>query len=279
MGIMEPTDPGGRPPEPERPTPPRPAWPPPPPAASWPGQPPGSAPPGQQGWAPPPAPQGWPPPRRPPPGWGPRPQGPPGWGMPTRRRAEATSRVVVASVVGLLVLAVVAAVLVARPEVQVGSARGRSASGPRPSSHPTRAPTCRSCWPSGPRPSSTTTGRPSWPPSTSARSLLQGSRRPCSPACGRCRSRPSPTASTAPCVPRSLKRRYDAEQVYQARAEARYQFRGQDASPVLARDSFTFVLTGSGWRIAGPGDRQMRAATTSRSGTAARCGPCAAPAP
>jgi hypothetical protein len=56
----------------------------------------------------------------------------------------------------------------------------------------------------------------------------------------------------------SLKRRYDAEQVYQARAEARYQFRGQDASPVLARESFTFTLTGSRWRIAGPGDRQMR---------------------
>ena len=56
----------------------------------------------------------------------------------------------------------------------------------------------------------------------------------------------------------SLKRRYDAEQVHQARVEARYRFRGQDASPVLARESFTFALTGSRWRIAGPGDRQMR---------------------
>ena len=46
----------------------------------------------------------------------------------------------------------------------------------------------------------------------------------------------------------SLKRRYDAEQVYQARVEARYQFRGQDASPVLARESYTFALAGSRWR-------------------------------
>jgi hypothetical protein len=56
----------------------------------------------------------------------------------------------------------------------------------------------------------------------------------------------------------SLRRRYDADQVVQAQVQARYRFRGQDASPVLARDSFTFVHTGAAWRIAGPGDRQMQ---------------------
>jgi hypothetical protein len=55
-----------------------------------------------------------------------------------------------------------------------------------------------------------------------------------------------------------LRRRYDADQVVQAQVQARYRFRGQDASPVLARDSFTFVHTGAAWRIAGRGDAQMR---------------------
>ena len=55
-----------------------------------------------------------------------------------------------------------------------------------------------------------------------------------------------------------LRRHYRAEQVQQAPVQVRYRFEGQDASPVLARESFTFVLTGSGWRIAGPGDSRMR---------------------
>ncbi|HEX3211296.1 MAG TPA: hypothetical protein VH016_01895, partial [Actinomycetota bacterium] len=55
-----------------------------------------------------------------------------------------------------------------------------------------------------------------------------------------------------------LKRHYRAEQVQLAPVEVRYKFENQDASPVLARESFTFVLTGSGWRIAGPGDSRMR---------------------
>jgi hypothetical protein len=54
------------------------------------------------------------------------------------------------------------------------------------------------------------------------------------------------------------KRHYRAEQVQLAPVEVRYKFENQDASPVLARESFTFVLTGSGWRIAGPGDSRMR---------------------
>jgi hypothetical protein len=47
-------------------------------------------------------------------------------------------------------------------------------------------------------------------------------------------------------------------EVYRAQVETRYRFEGQDDSPVLARDSFTFVKTRSGWRIAGPGDASMR---------------------
>jgi hypothetical protein len=56
-----------------------------------------------------------------------------------------------------------------------------------------------------------------------------------------------------------LKARYDAAQVYQAQVQARYRFKHQDTSPVLARHSFTFVRTGGGWRIAGPGDRRQQA--------------------
>ena len=54
-----------------------------------------------------------------------------------------------------------------------------------------------------------------------------------------------------------LRRRYRAEQVEVARVQARYRFRGQDASPVLARTP-TFALTRSGWRIAGDGDDRFR---------------------
>ena len=51
-----------------------------------------------------------------------------------------------------------------------------------------------------------------------------------------------------------LRRRYAPDRVYLPRVEARYRFRGQDASPVLARYFYTFVLTRSGWRIGGQGD-------------------------
>jgi hypothetical protein len=50
-----------------------------------------------------------------------------------------------------------------------------------------------------------------------------------------------------------LRRRYRAAQVYLGQVQARYRFTGQDASPVLARYSYAFALTGSGWRIAGTG--------------------------
>jgi hypothetical protein len=55
-----------------------------------------------------------------------------------------------------------------------------------------------------------------------------------------------------------LRRHYHADQAIQAQVQASYQLRGQDASPVLARHSFTFVLTRSVWRIAGPGDSSQR---------------------
>jgi hypothetical protein len=166
---------------------------------------------------------------------------------------------VVASVVGLLVLAVVAAVLVARPEVQVGSAQ--RAIGQRPAAK----------LPPDPR-----TDLPKLL-AKRAEAIVDDDRAAFLATVDKrqkqyyrqqatlfARMRTVPFSSFAYRLdgtlrPRgSLKRRYDAEQVYQARAEARYQFRGQDASPVLARESFTFTLTGSRWRIAGPGDRQMR---------------------
>jgi len=56
-----------------------------------------------------------------------------------------------------------------------------------------------------------------------------------------------------------LTRRYHADQVSLGLVEARYRFTGQDASPVLTRHSFTFVHVPAGWRIAGPGDRRLRA--------------------
>jgi hypothetical protein len=47
-----------------------------------------------------------------------------------------------------------------------------------------------------------------------------------------------------------IRRRYAPAPVYLPEVEASYHFRGQDASPVLARFYYTFVWTGSAWRIA-----------------------------
>jgi hypothetical protein len=54
-------------------------------------------------------------------------------------------------------------------------------------------------------------------------------------------------------------RRYAPDRVYLPQVEARYRFKGQDTSPVLARLYYTFVLTRSGWRIGGQGDARPRA--------------------
>jgi hypothetical protein len=59
-------------------------------------------------------------------------------------------------------------------------------------------------------------------------------------------------------VPRPPPRGSTGNQAYQAQVEARYRFEGQDDSPVLARESFTFVKTRTGWRIVGPGNAGMR---------------------
>ena len=242
---MDPTDQGGRPPLPERP-PPGPAWPPPPPPASWPGQPPGSAPPGQPGWGPPPG----PPPG--PPGWGP----PPPPSPPTRRRVGW----ILAGLAGLLIVALVATVLAVRPRVQDGSAPPARAVGQRPA---TKVPT---------------DPRAELPRllAKRAKALLAGDRAAFLATVDRRqrswyrkqatlfeRMRTAPFSAFAYRVldqraDTRLRRRYRAEQVEVARVQARYRFRGQDASPVLARYSYTFALTRSGWRIAGDGDDRFR---------------------
>jgi hypothetical protein len=51
----------------------------------------------------------------------------------------------------------------------------------------------------------------------------------------------------------TLRRRYAPDRVYLPRLQLRYRFRGQDASPVLGEQSYAFVLTRAGWRIAGQG--------------------------
>jgi hypothetical protein len=242
---MDPTDQGGRPPLPERP-PPGPAWPPPPPPVSWPGQPPGSAPPGQPGWGPPPG----PPPG--PPGWGP----PPPPSPPTRRRVGW----ILAGLAGLLIVALVATVLAVRPRVQDGSAPPARAVGQRPA---TKVPT---------------DPRAELPRllAKRAKALLAGDRAAFLATVDRRqrswyrkqatlfeRMRTAPFSAFAYRVldqraDTRLRRRYRAEQVEVARVQARYRFRGQDASPVLARYSYTFALTRSGWRIAGDGDDRFR---------------------
>jgi hypothetical protein len=55
-----------------------------------------------------------------------------------------------------------------------------------------------------------------------------------------------------------LRRRYHADQVVQVQVQTRYKFMGQDASPVLARHSYTFVLTRSVWRVADDRNRRGR---------------------
>jgi hypothetical protein len=161
--------------------------------------------------------------------------------------------------VGLLVLALVAAVLVARPGVRAGSG-SPAVVGQRPA---TRLPA---------------------DPSTElprlldqrARAVLGGDRaaflatvdrrqkefyRKQAALYASMRTVPFKTLAykiTDQATRTGLRRRYHADQVVQVQVQTRYQFRGQDASPVLARHSYTFVLTRSVWRIAGPGDSSQR---------------------
>jgi hypothetical protein len=55
-----------------------------------------------------------------------------------------------------------------------------------------------------------------------------------------------------------LRKRYHADQAYLGQVQARYRFQHQDASPVLARYTYAFVHTGTGWRIAGKGSTGTR---------------------
>ena len=163
-----------------------------------------------------------------------------------------------ASLAGLLVLAVVAAVLVARPELRGGASR---AVGQRPAAK---------------LPPDARTDLPKLL-AKRAKAILDDDRRAFLATVDQrqkgfykeqatlfARMRTVPFASFGYRLSPNLrsrgplKRRYQATQVYQAQVEARYRFRDQDTSPVLARESYTFVLLGAGWRIAGPGDRQMR---------------------
>jgi hypothetical protein len=54
----------------------------------------------------------------------------------------------------------------------------------------------------------------------------------------------------------TVRRRYAPDRVYLPHVQARYRFKGHDASPVLGRLYYTFVLTPSGWRVGGQGDAQ-----------------------
>jgi hypothetical protein len=240
---MDPTDQGGWTPPPERP-PPGAAWPP-PPAASWPGRPPGSAPPSPEAWGPPPGRPAWgtpvPPPLPPP---------------PPRRRVGW----ILVAVVGMLVVALLATVLAVGSRVQDRSAPPPArAVGQRPA---TRVPT---------------DPRVELPRllAQRAKAVLAGDRaaflatvdrrqrawyRRQATLFARMRAVPFSAFAYRILEHRSdsrLRRRYRAERVYLARVQARYRFRGQDASPVLARYSYTFTLTRSGWRIAGDGDNRF----------------------
>jgi hypothetical protein len=264
---MDPTDPGDRPPEPEQPLPPRPAWPPPPPAAIGPGQPPGSAPPVSPGWGPPPgsqpsAPPAWGQPATPP-AWG-RPPAPPTWGEPpspprNRRRVHW----ILAGLASLLVVALVAAVLVVRPAAPAGSSGlpPRAAGPARPAA------------PARPDP------RTDLPKllAKRAKAIVVDDRtafmstvdkrqkawyREQSTQFARMRTVPFSAFSYRIVELRAgsgLKRRYHADQVYLSQVEARYRFTGQDASPVLTSHSFTFVHIPAGWRVAGKGDKRLQA--------------------
>ena len=265
---MDPIDPGGRPPDPERPPAPAPPGPPrppgPPPARVGRGGPPGGAPPGRPAGAPsPPGPPAWVAPAPPaPPGWGPPPvpQGPPGWGTPGPPPPRRRAGWILVALAGLLVAAMVATVLILRPGDQAGPSPRLV--GQRPAI--TLAPDPRAELPQL--------------LAKRAKALLVGDRAAFLATVDRrqrtyyrqqatlyARMRAVPFSAytyrlTSDLRSRpNLKRRYAAAQVYQAQVQARYRFKDQDTSPVLARHSFTFVRTDDGWRIAGPGDRRQQA--------------------
>jgi hypothetical protein len=172
---------------------------------------------------------------------------------PARRRVGW----VLAAVAGLLVAVLVAAVLAVRPGVQAGSPR---AVGQRPAARLPADPSAELPRLLAKR----------------ARAVLDGDRaaflatvdkrqktfyKQQASLFGYMRTVPFATLAYKITDQRSsirLRRRYRANQAIQAQIQASYRFKGQDASPVLARHSYTFVLTRSAWRIAGLGDRAQQ---------------------
>jgi hypothetical protein len=218
---MDPTEPRGWPPLPERPAAP--------PAAPWPdwSQPPGAAPPG-----------------------------PPGWGAPPPPRPGRRSGWVLAGVAALLAVALVASVLVLRPSLQVGS-----------------APRALGGKPAG--------GLPADPQVAAQRLLTKRAKavlgnnraaflatvdkrrkrwyRAQATLFARMRTVPFSALAYRVTGPRNhagsrVTRRYAPDRVYLPEVEARYRLKGQDQRPVLGRLFYTFVQTGSGWRIASHGE-------------------------
>jgi hypothetical protein len=158
----------------------------------------------------------------------------------------------VAGVVGLLVVALVAAVLAVRPGVQTGPGAPQAVGQQRPATRLPGDP--------GTELPRLLTKR--------ARAVLEGDRaaflatvdkrqktfyKRQATLFGAMRTVPFKVLTyqiTDKATSTGLRRRYHADQVVQVQVQTRYRFKGQDASPVLARHSYTFVLTRSVWRIA-----------------------------
>jgi hypothetical protein len=178
----------------------------------------------------------------------------PGPPRPPRRRVGW----LVAGVIGLLLVALVAAVLVVRPATQVGSAP--RAAGQRPAATLPPDPATELPKLLARRAKAVLVGDRAAFLATLDRRQRVWSRQQTT-LFARMRTVPFSAFSykiTDQHASPRLRRRYGADQVIQAQVQARYRFKGQDASPVLARDSFTFALTRAGWRIAGPGDSRQR---------------------
>jgi hypothetical protein len=217
---MDPTDPGGRPRLPERP---------PPPAAPWPG------------WSQPP---GWPAP------------GPPAWGPPPPPRSGRRAAWVLAGVAVLLAVALVASMLVLRPSLQGGSTpralgdapAGRLPPDPRVEAERLLAKRARAVLGNDRAAFLATVDkrRKRW---YRAQARLFT----------RMRTVPFSALAYRVTDPRNhagsrVTRRYAPDRVYLPEVEARYRFKGHDRRPLLGRLFYTFVRTGSGWRIANQGE-------------------------
>jgi hypothetical protein len=218
---MDPTEPSGWPPLPERPAPP--------PAATWPGS---SQPPG---WAPP---------------------GPPGWGAPPPPRTGRRIGWILAGVAALLAVALVASVLVLRPSPQVGSASRALAGNPAggaPADPQVEAERLLA------RRAKAVLGNNRAAFLATVDKRRKRWYRAQATLFARMRTVPFSALAYRVIDPRNragsrVTRRYAPDRVYLPEVEARYRFKGQDRRPVLGRVFYTFVQTSSGWRIANQGE-------------------------